>query len=429
MHSIQYVSSDLKSKILEAIKEEDCVQMIKNLVPVGQPDAEDPLDPDMPHGREEGISLHVAELLKEMGFDVQLPTGCEGRPNVVGTLKGSEGEPSLILNDHLDTYPAGDHKEWDKTNFDPYNPTVIGRLLYARGTSDTRANMACQLIALRTLLKLGVKFKGDLICAYTVDEERDGFSGSRFLLEEKGLKADYEITAEPTSWTRGDKKGIGIAIAHSGHCIIEVETKGTKSHIWRPDVGVNAISKMAKLIQALDNLEFTHQSPKIYGSTKPRVTIVKVQGGKKGETQFTPDRCRARVLVIGIVPGMTKEGILDDIKNVISRLKKEDENFNADVEIMKGYTFIPGTQEIPESSLHVQALMEAYQEVSGDKPELYRKHAFCDTIQFCLHDIPAVTFGPGEDGWPPVNEFVDLDKVILATKVYGLTIPKILGIQ
>jgi len=423
------IATELKIKILEGIKEEECVNLIKELVPAGQPDAEDPLDPDMPHAREEGISSVVADILRKMGLEVQLYAGCEGRPNVVGLLKGSDGKPSLILNDHLDTYPAGDHKEWNMTGFNPYNPTIHGRRLYGRGTSDTRGNMVCQLIAVQALLNLGLKFKGDLICAYTVDEERNGFAGSRLLLEEIGIKADYEITAEPTSWTRRDEKGIGIAIAHSGHCILEVETKGTKSHIWRPDVGINAISKMAKLITELDKLEFTHEPPKVYGPTKPRVCIVKVEGGKKGETQFAPDRCRARVLVIGLVPGMTRESILSDIKGLSSRLKKEDEDFEAEVEMMKGYTFIPATDEVPEDSLHVRALVEAYQEVTGKKPELYRKHAFCDTIQFSLHGIPAVTFGPGEDGWPPVNEFIDLDKVVIATKTYALAIPKILGIR
>jgi len=424
------LAADFKKTILDMIKEEDCVSLIKELVPAGQPDAENPLDPDMPPGREEGIALVVAEKLREMGLEVEMPAGSEGRPNVVGVLKGTEGKPSLILNDHLDTYPAGDPKEWDKTGFDPYNPTVEGRRLYGRGTSDTRGNMACQLIALKALLKMGVRFKGDLICAYTVDEEKNGFAGSRFLLEEKGLTADYEITVEPTSWTKGDEKGIWIAIAHSGHCIVEVETTGTKSHIWRPDVGINAITKMTKLVSALEAMEFTHEPPKTYGPTKPMVCFVRIGGGKPGETQFSCDRCRARIAVIGIVPGMTRESVLADINGVIDRLKAQDEEFEAIAEIMRGtLVFIPGTEEVSEDSLHLQALIQSYQEVTGETPELVRKHAFCDTIQFSLHGIPALTFGPGEDGWPPINEFVDLDKVLIATKTYALAIPKILGLE
>ncbi len=421
---------DLKKKILKAIKEEDCVALLKELIPAGQPESEDPLDPDLPGAREEGFALFVAEKLREMGFEVTLPAGSEGRPNVVGVIKGSKGKPTLILNDHLDTYPAGDHKEWHVTGYDPYNPTVVGRRLYGRGTSDTRGNMVCLLIALRVLLRLGLKFKGDLICAFTVDEEKNGFAGSRFLLEERGLKGDFSITAEPTSWTNGQQKGIWIAIAHSGHCLIEIEVKTTQSHIWRPDVGINAISKMAKIVAALEKLKFTHRPPKIYGPTKPMVCLVRVEGGQKGETQFSCHRCKLRIAVIGLVPGMTRESVLGDLKKAIVGVQRKDKDeYEVDVRIMRGaLTFVPATQEVPENALHVQALKEAYQEVTGKEPELVRKHAFCDTIQFSLHGIPAITFGPGEDGWPPKNEFVDLDKVFIATKTFALAIPRILGI-
>lgn len=423
-------TEEFKKKILKGIKEEDCVKLLKELVPTGQPEAEDPLDPDMPGAREEEFSKFVAGKLEEMGFNVTMPAGCEGRPNVVGVIKGTEGKPTLILNDHLDTYPAGDPKEWTMTGFNPYNPTVVGRRLYARGTSDTRGNMVCLLIALRTLLKMGVKFKGDLICAFTVDEEKNGFAGSRFILEEKGITADYSITAEPTSWTSGDEKGIWIAVAHSGHCLVEVEVKTTQSHIWRPDVGINAISKMSKIVAALEKMKFTHKAPKIYGPTKPMVCLVRVEGGRKGESQFSCHRCKLRIAVVGLVPGMTRESVLADIRKAISKVQQQDKDkYEVDANIMKGtLTFVPATKEVPANALHVRALSEAYEEVTGEKPELVRKHAFCDTIQFSLHGIPALTFGPGEDGWPPTNEFVDLDKVMIATKTFALAIPRILGV-
>ena len=56
----------------------------------------------------------------------------------------------------------------------------------------------------------------------------------------------------------------------------------------------------------------------------------------------------------------------------------------------------------------------------GKDPILYRKNAYCDTLRFAHSGIPSITFGPGEDGWPPVNEFVDIEKVVMATKIYAL---------
>jgi acetylornithine deacetylase len=419
---------DLTEKVLAEIKEEDCIELIKELVPAGQPAAEDPLDPDELPGSEEGASALIAQKLIEMGLQVEMHEGAIGRPNVVGKLEGKVSKPTLILNDHIDTYPAGDPLAWTMTNFNPYNPTVHGRRIYGRGTSDTRGNMACQLMAIKALKNAGVELKGQLIAAYTVDEERNGYFGSRFMIEERGLTGDYEITVEPTSWTNGDDWGMDIAICNSGHCILEIETKGFKSHIWRPDVGVNPIMKMSKLLLEMENMEFTHTPPKTYGNTKPMICVVRIQGGERRETQFSPATCKARVLVVGMVPGMTPETLIKDINALVEKLKEKDQDFDADVIQMKGNSFVPATQEESLDAPHIKALVKAYKRVLGGEPKFYRKNAFNDTIQFSLHGIPAITFGPGADGWPPVNEYIEIDKVVAATKIYALTIMDILGV-
>ena len=43
-----------------------------------------------------------------------------------------------------------------------------------------------------------------------------------------------------------------------------------------------------------------------------------------------------------------------------------------------------------------------------------------DTLRFSHSGIPSVTFGSGEDGWAPVNEHIDMEKVVAATKIYAL---------
>jgi len=418
----------LRARVLGQIDEGACVALIKKLVPAGQPAAENPADPDMPSGREEAFALTVADELRHMGLSVRMTETVIGRPNVMARLAGSTGSPRLILNDHLDTYPAGDPAEWDRTNFDPYNPTVIDRAIYGRGTSDTRGNMACQLTAVKAILKAGVKLEGDLQFVYTIDEERNGYSGARYLTKEGLVEGDYCIVSEPTSWTTPDDWGIDIAVAHAGHCLLEVETGGTKAHIWRPETGINAINHMVTLLQRLEGLELTHGKPQLYGSTRPGLCVVKVAGGRPGETGFTPNRCIARLVAVGLVPGMTPRGIIDDIRAVIEGVQSEDPTFEAEVRQLPGYTFIPGTEEIPEEAPPVRAIAGAYREITGKEPRYYRKNGYCDTIQFNLQGIPAITFGPGEDAWSPVNEYINIDKVLVATQVYACAIMDLLGV-
>jgi acetylornithine deacetylase len=415
-------------RVLDAIDERAWLDLACELIPAGQPDAENPLDPDEPSGLEEGAALVVAGKLRAMGFEVELEAKREGRPNVIGTLRGAGDGPTLILNDHLDTYPAGDWSAWTETGGHPFRPTRHGERLYARGASDTRGNLACTLLAVQAIVAANATFKGTLKCVYTVDEEKDGPDGSIFLLDERGLTADAVIVCEPTGWTNADGRwGMGIAVANGGHVLVEIETRGSKTHLWRPDTGVNAIAKMARLITIFETMTFRHQPAARAGGTPPRTAIMRVSGGLRREMQFTPDISHAVLAVVGVLPGMTLDSVMADFDAVIEAESARDPELQASARPFPGALFVSGTLEQDEGGGPTAALSRAYERVLGEAPALYRKNAFNDTIRFAERGIPAVTFGPGEDGWPPINEYIHIPKAVAATKVLALTLLDMLG--
>jgi acetylornithine deacetylase len=421
--------TNLERRVLDRITEKAWLDLTCELVPAGQPEAENPLDPDEPPAREEGAALFVADKLRAMGFSVSFPTKREGRPNVVGVLNGVAEGPSLILNDHLDTYPAGDWSAWTMTGGHPFRPTRVGDRLYARGTSDTRGNLACTLLAAKAIRDSGIALKGTLKCVYTVDEEKNGPDGSIFLLDECGLDADYTIVCEPTGWTRPDgRSGMGIAVANGGNFLVQIETQGVKSHLWRPDTGVNAVAKMARLLTAFETMTFDHVPAKLAGGTPPMVAIIRVQGGVKREMQFTPDVAQAVLAVVGVLPGMTPEGVMADIQKVIDQQVAIDPTLKATAKPYPGALFVDGTLEQDDCANPTAALSRAYSRVLGEAPALYRKNAFNDTIRFAERGHAAVTFGPGEDGWPPINEYIQISKSVAATKILALTVLDLLGV-
>ncbi|MGY2849093.1 acetylornithine deacetylase/succinyl-diaminopimelate desuccinylase-like protein [Bradyrhizobium sp. USDA 4509] len=421
--------SDVERRVLDRITEKAWLDLACELIPAGQPEAENPLDPDEPPAREEGAALAVADKLKDMGFEVTLATKREGRPNVIGILEGTGKGPSLILNDHLDTYPAGDWSAWTTTGGHPFRPTRHGDKLYARGTSDTRGNLACTLLAVRAIRESGIKLKGTLKCVYTADEEKNGPDGSIFLLDEKGLSADYTIVCEPTGWTKPDgRSGMGVAVANGGNFLVQIETRGVKSHLWRPDTGVNAVAKMAHLLTAFETMTFSHVPARIAGGTPPMVAIIRVQGGVKREMQFTPDVAQAVLAVVGILPGMTPESVMADIQKVIDSQAAIDPALNAIARPYPGALFVNGTLEQDDSRDPTATISRAYRRILGEPPVIYRKNAFNDTIRFAERGQAAITFGPGEDGWPPINEYIQISKSVAATKILALTVLDLLGI-
>lgn len=152
------------------------------------------------------------------------------------------------------------------------------------------------------------------------------------------------------------------------------------------------------------------------------VTILRVGGGLKREMQFTPDTCRAVIAVVGILPGMTKDTVLADVNACLAAASAEDQSLHATARYYPNSLFVLATKEQDERGPLVSALSTAYREILGDTPACYRKNAFNDTIRFSERGMAAVTFGPGEDGWPPINEYIEIDRAVAATRVLALTV-------
>lgn len=422
--------SEFEADVLARITEERWLALATELISTGQPRSGNPLDPDLPPAEEEAISMLVAGKLEALGMSVSKHAAQPHRPNIVGLLKGREGAPSLILNDHLDTYPVAEPHKWHMTNFEPFNATRHGDLLYARGTSDTRGNLAASLLAVQALVEAGVVLDGTLICCYTVDEERNGTEGSIYMLQQVGLTADYEITAEPTAWgdTSGDW-GMNLSVANSGHCLIEIKVDGAKSHIWRPDISVNAIVEAGKLLPKLEAMAFTHVPAKFMGHTPPCCSVVRIRGGLPGEMQFSPDTCTITLAVVGIVPGMTLASVISDIEQTARNAFAGVNTIGFSVRQVPGSLFVNATEPVPVDQEPCASLRAVYRRLMGREPGVNRKNAFNDTIRFREAGINAVTFGPGEDGWAVDNESISITKAVMATRIYALTIMQILGVQ
>lgn len=422
--------SELEARVLSHITEQRWLALATELIRTGQPRSGNPLDPDLPPAEEEAISMLVAGKLETLGMAVSKHCAQPHRPNIVGVLKGRDGAPSLILNDHLDTYPVVEPQKWHMTDFDPFKATRHGDLLFARGTSDTRGNLAASLLAVQALVEAGVLLDGTLICCYTVDEERNGTEGSIFMLQQVGLTADYEITAEPTAW--GDASGdwgMNLSVANSGHCLIEVTVEGAKSHIWRPDISVNAIVEAGKLLPQLQSMAFTHVPASFMGHTPPCCSVVRIRGGLAGEMQFSPDACTITLAVVGIVPGMTLSSVIADIEQTARNAFAGLNTIGFSVRQVPGSLFVNATEPVPVDQEPCVSLRAVYRRLMGREPGVNRKNAFNDTIRFREAGINAVTFGPGEDGWAVDNESISITKAVMATRIYALTIMQLLGIR
>ncbi|WP_458210132.1 ArgE/DapE family deacylase [Haladaptatus sp. NG-SE-30] len=166
----------------------------------------------------------------------------EDRPNVVGVLPGTGDGRSLRFNGHVDVVPAGDEDQW---SFDPFAGRVDDGDLLGRGASDMKGGVAAMAFAVKALEEAGIRLRGDLVVESVVEEEAGGFGGS-LATALAGPKTDAVVIPEPTDFD--------CWIANDGVSYFRVTVEGKGAHAAETDNGVNAISKLIPIYQALSAL-------------------------------------------------------------------------------------------------------------------------------------------------------------------------------
>jgi acetylornithine deacetylase/succinyl-diaminopimelate desuccinylase-like protein len=93
----------------------------------------------------------AAEKLKAMGFEQVAVMPTARHPVVYGEwLEAGEDAPTLLFYGHYDVQPVDPIDEWET---DPFDPTVRGENLYARGASDMKGQVIAHLRAIEALQK------------------------------------------------------------------------------------------------------------------------------------------------------------------------------------------------------------------------------------------------------------------------------------
>jgi len=118
--------------------------------------------------------------------------------NIVGRLAGrldGKGGKHLLLLSHMDTvHPRG---TLARTPF-----RIEGARAYGPGIADDKGGAAVILHALRLLTTYGFRDFGSITVLFNTDEEKGSF-GSRELIQQEALAADYVLSFEqPPTWWR-----------------------------------------------------------------------------------------------------------------------------------------------------------------------------------------------------------------------------------
>ena len=362
-------------------------------------------------GEEQGVVKVLKENMEQMGFD---SVTVDKYGNIIGCIKGNRPGPKILFDGHIDTVPVQDAGKWEH---DPFAAEIVDDKIYGRGTSDMKGAVAAMTCAAANFAAAtGKDFAGEIYVAGVVHEEC--FEGVAARAISAAVHPDYVVIGEASQ--------LNLKIGQRGRAEIVVETFGKPCHSANPEKGINAVYKMAKVIEAIRTLEPPHHP--VLGDGILELTDIK--SAPYPGASVVPEYCRAtydrRLLV-----GETKESVLAPINALLDKLMAEDPQLKVKASYavgrekchtgneIEGERFFPGWL-YDEKDEFVQAVYGELKAMGYD-PSI-TQYNFCTNGSHYAGEAGIKTFGLGpsrENLAHTINEYIEIDQLVKVCDCYG----------
>lgn len=326
-------------------------------------------------GEEQPVAEYLGNEFERLGMEVEYQEVEEGRPNVIGTLRGSGGGPVLMFNGHMD-------------HFDNPEPTrVTEDRVYGRGLVNMKCAFPCYITAVDMLVKSGVELKGDIVISGVVGEiekaqvnrfhgksYRGAGVGARYLMDH-GVTADMCIIGEPT--------GLRMQIGNAGLVWAEVTVEGpAKTFVMKA-------FEVAKAIQAWE-ADYQKQFPHPF--MLPTVQVGAIDGGNPFKPGTNP--VTKIYVIVKTLPQVPTMKIQRELEKVCEAVAAREKDITARVKL---YLTTDG-YEIPETDYVVQAMGGAHKAVNDSDMEFsepVRYGITSDGSRIHQYGVSVITYGAG----------------------------------
>lgn len=310
--------------------------------------------------------------------------------NKAGHIQLGEGGELRGVLTHLDVVPAG--KNW---SVEPFTLTKKNGRLYGRGIDDDKGASIINLYCLKALKDSGVKGKNTVRCIFGTDEEI-GMSDMETYFSKEPLPeisftpdSDYgicfaekgilqiKISGENNNSIKEFYAGSAVnavpdeakVVYYSNKELKEESLRGKAAHACMPYNGRNAAAGLIMLLRN-NNIELggllSFAFDKISDETNGESLGIKMSDKPSGELTCCFGKVRINenesYFTIDIRYPVTKDG-----NEIFYKIKSLCKNNNLNAEIIHHAEPL----YLPKDSETVKLLSEAYEEITGEKPELY----------------------------------------------------------
>lgn len=361
-------------------------------------------------GQEEDVVKAIEKNFEKLGFDSWFR---DEYGNIIGCIKGNKPGKKILFDGHIDTVPVPDESKW---SVPPFEGLIKDGKIYGRGTSDMKGQVSAMMAAVSYFAKDTNKdFEGELYVAGVVHEEI--FEGVAARKISEAVKPDYVVI--------GESSELNLKIGQRGRGEIVVETFGKPAHSANPHKGINAVYKMSKIIDRIQ--ELVPPTHPVLG--EGILVLTDIKSSPYPGASVVPDYCKAtfdrRLLV-----GETKESVIAPIQDLLDEMMKEDPELQAKVSyaigkemcytgnVIEGERFFPGWL-YDENDEFVQAAYKGLKN-AGIDPEI-TQYSFCTNGSHYAGEagIKTIGFGPSRENLAhTIDEYIEIDQLAIGAKGY-----------
>lgn len=361
-------------------------------------------------GQEGDMVAYFKNRMLALGFD-SVQTLRYG--SIVGHIKGSRPGKRILFDGHIDTVPVVDGNAW---THDPFGGEVSEGKVWGRGTSDMKGGDCAMIAAVGDFAReKGRGFAGDLFVSCTVQEER--FEGVSSREVSSFVRPDCVIIGEATD--------LKVNIGQRGRAEIVVETEGKSCHSSNPEKGVNAVYGMMEVVEELGKRRIPEHP--LLG--KGILELTDIISSPYPGASVVPRTCTAtfdrRVLV-----GEDEQSILDDVRDAVLRVKKQDPKLRAGVRLAEGEAICLDGEKIEGKRYFAPWIIDRGHPLVVKARKGLRSAGLDDGLShysFCTNGshfagearIPTIGYGPSQEPLAHIrDEYIEISQLFGAYKGY-----------
>jgi acetylornithine deacetylase/succinyl-diaminopimelate desuccinylase-like protein len=213
-------------------------------------------------------AVWLAETLKTAVLNNVTIIPTNGHPLVYADwLHAGPEAPTVLIYGHYDVQPADPIEEWHTP---PFQPTVNGDYLYARGASDNKGQIFAHVKAVEALLKTNGRLPVNVKFLIEGEEESGGASLTAFIPQNKTLLAADVALVSDTAILSPEQPSIVYGLRGIAYILMDITGPKRDLHSGSFGGGVdNPLNVLGHLIARLKDENGRILIPGFYDKVRP----------------------------------------------------------------------------------------------------------------------------------------------------------------